>query len=138
MLDFHIYKFRCPVCRRIYTTSLTPLLLGTGRRKCKKCGSTFRDGTREWPQFGGWEKFEYLFPLMALGWIITVISVAWIESPTRSESGHIQRYIVEVLAVIIVPWVPFYLWRAHLIGRSIQRFERHKLFGDTDDFILST
>ena len=132
------FKFHCPACRRIYARSLTPVQLGTGRRRCMGCGNTFRDGSQEWPQLGGWERFQYLFPIMIPVWIATVVgAVILYWAPWPDSIRGRELYVAQFLAAVVVPWVPFYLWRAHLISKSVERFERQRVFGDTDESILS-
>jgi hypothetical protein len=76
---------------------------------------------------------------MALGWIVTVVGVVLLDwAPRPDVIRNTGFYVAEVLAAIIAPWLPFYLWRAYLINKSIERFERHKASDDTDEFILST
>ena len=69
MFFFHyMYPFECAACGRVYARSISPFLLGTGRRRCKKCQEVFADGSREWRELSRFEKFKYLFPALALGW----------------------------------------------------------------------
>ena len=138
MLYFRYYSFRCAACGRKYTDSLSPFLLGTGRRKCKRCDTVFADGSREWPELSRGERFEYLFPVMVLAFLgaaVLVTAVACLDGVDWEER---LREMGAVAAVMVAPWAPYFLWRAHLIRKSKERFERHRLFGDTDEFILST
>jgi hypothetical protein len=52
LLRFRHDKFACGVYRRIYKRSLSPFLIGTGRRKCPKCNAVPNDG------FWGMASFE--------------------------------------------------------------------------------
>lgn len=42
-----------------------------------------------------------------------------------------------VILFMVLPWAPYFIGRASRIGESVARLERHKVFGDTDEFMLS-
>ena len=136
MLHIRYYSFSCTACGRKYTDSLSPFLLGTGRRRCKKCNNVFSDGSREWPQLKRGERFEYLFPVMALaglGAAVLILGVAYLDGLDWEERF---REMGAVAAVMVVPWTPYFMWRWHLIRKSKERFARRQIFGETDEFIL--
>jgi hypothetical protein len=138
LLYVRYYRFYCQACGKKYTSSLSPLQLGTGRRRCQKCAAVFNDGSREWSQLSGMQKFEYIFPTMVLGYLCAfalVIGTAfWIGG-----DGKEKLFLVELMVLLMgFPWIPYFLIRAKRISESRERHERHKVFGDTDEFILST
>ena len=138
VLHFRYYKFACGVCGKIYKRSLSPFLLGTGRRKCSKCGAVSRDGFREWPELTKMQKFEYVFPTTLLGYFIGVIVVLLFPVFMDLSSSQEKVLMLEIVILFMVmPWVPYFIGRVNRIRESIARLERHKVFGDTDEFILS-
>jgi hypothetical protein len=130
------YYFRCSACSRKYTTSLSPILLGTGRRRCKKCNNVFADGTCEWPQMSVRDKFHFLFPFMVLigiGLVTIILGAAFYIF----ENWNGRKELLSAAAILFAPLVLYFLWRGHLIRESTERFARHQAFGDTEEFILS-
>jgi hypothetical protein len=138
VLYIRFYQFSCQACGKQYKTSLSPFPLGTGRRRCKNCSTVFNDGSREWAELSGMQKFEYIFPTTVLGYFgafILVLSAAyWIGTDAREK-----LFLVEMMILLMgFPWIPYFMIRAKEIRASRERHERHKVFGDTDEFILST
>jgi len=84
----------------------------------------------------GAQKLEFFFPMMVLGWLtgilLTVLEMLFSNSAWpdrfRDASGFLEFFIA--------PLVPYFLWRWHSIRNSKERFARHRIFGDTDEFIL--
>jgi len=138
MLHFRYYKFVCGVCREVYKRSLSPFLLSTGQRRCPKCGAVFKDGFREWPELTKMQKFEYVFPTTVLGYFIGVIVVLLFVIFMDVSSSQEKLFMSEmVILLMMMPWVPYFSGRVKSIRESVARLERHKVFGDTDEFILS-
>jgi hypothetical protein len=137
LFHFRYYRFICKACGKTYARSLSPFLLGTGRRKCPKCGAVFCDGFREWPELGKIQRFEYVFPTTVLGYfggiIVVLIAVLFMESQVDDRLFMSEM----VFLLMIMPWAPYFMGRAKRIRESIARFERHRVFGDTDESILS-
>jgi hypothetical protein len=138
MLYIRYYNFSCSHCGRGYGGSLSPFQLGTGRRRCKNCNTVFNDGSREWPELTKMQKFEYVFPTTVLGYmgafLIVIGTAYWIGSDL-----HEKLFLVELMLFLMgLPWVPYFIGRARRIRQSVERFERHRVFGDTEEFILST
>jgi hypothetical protein len=137
-LHLRFYRFHCPVCKRRYLMSVSPVLLGTGRRRCEKCQSVFNDGSHEWPELSGQQKFEYVAPTTVLGYfggvVLTFVAIFILEPGTRERIFYTEM----ILLFMCLPWVPYFVGRARRVRESTDRLDRHKVFGDTDEFILST
>jgi hypothetical protein len=130
------YSFICGNCGAQYATSLSPFLLGSGRRRCKWCDTVFADGSEEWPQLKPDERFEYLFPTTVLGYVggaaLTVILVFF-------SAGNLQdKLTFEVASAIVMftPCLPYFLWRWYEVRKSRHRHEQHLLSDGTDQSIL--
>ena len=137
LLYFKTYRFYCPLCGKAYARSVSPLLLGKGRRKCPKCGGVFNDGAREWWELTRMQGFEYVFPATVLGYlggVVVVVAFIW----STDWSPREKLFMSEMIALLMVmPWAPYFIGLAKRVRESVARLGRHKVFGDTDEFILS-
>ena len=137
MFVIRYYSFSCTACGRHYAEKLSPVLLGTGKRRCKKCGAVFRDGCKEWPQLEGSQKFQYFFPTMVLGFfgagVVLPLAVAWL---IRDQPEVVLPMGVIAFLTFALPWIPYFLLQWRHIPKSRARYERHRVFGDTDEFVL--
>jgi hypothetical protein len=97
----------------------------------------FNDGSYEWPELTKMQKFEYIFPATVLGYLGGVIIVfAFILS--ADWSSREKLFMSEMITLLMVmPWAPYFIGRLNRIRESVARLERHKVYGDTDEFILS-
>src|SRR3974390_1334662 len=130
LLYFKTYRFYCPLCGKAYARSVSPLLLGTGRRKCQ-------DGAREWWELTRMQRFEYVFPATVLGYLGgVVVVVAFILSTDWSPREKV--FMADMIALLmVIPLAPYFIGLAKRVRESVARLGRHKVFGDTDEFILS-
>jgi predicted RNA-binding Zn-ribbon protein involved in translation (DUF1610 family) len=131
------YTFNCPACGKEYANRLSSVLLGTGKRKCKKCGAVFLDGCKEWPELSGSQKFQYFFPTVVLGFVTGGVLVGAFAIFTFGDDLRMGFFMSGVvLSMFAMPWVPYFLLQRRHIPESRERYERHKVFGDTDEFVL--
>jgi hypothetical protein len=99
-----------------------------------RCRTT---GFGEWPRLSKVRRFEYLFPTAVLGHfdgaLLVLVLVAVMDLPSQ-----VKLFMWEmVILFMVLPWAPYFIGGASRIGESVARLERHKVFGDTDEFILS-
>jgi hypothetical protein len=64
----------------------------------------------------------------------TVVVMFFMESGSRERVFYVEM----ILLFMCLPWMPYFIGRARRVRESTERLERHKVFGDTDGFILST
>jgi len=139
-LVYRYYRFRCSACGHRYTNRLSPILLGTGRRRCRTCGVVFHDGCKEWPELSAFQKFEYFFPTTVLGFSAAAILIAVVAIFIfRDETKVGLAFGSIVFLVSMLPWVPYFLLQWRHIPKSMARFARRSVLGgDSDEFILLT
>ena len=131
------YRFLCPGCGREFANKLSPVLLGTGIRRCRKCGLVFKDGCKEWPELSRGEKFKYFFPTMVLGFVIGAVVVGAFAVLSFADNlglGVLMGLFVFLL--FMLPWSPYFLLQWRHIPKSRARYERHGVVGETEEFIL--
>jgi hypothetical protein len=130
------YRFLCPGCGKTYLKSLSPLFLGTGKRRCPNCAIVFADGSKEWPELQPMQKFEYICPTMVLGYfggLVVVIGVAFFAA---ADSRELELMLGVLTLCMILPWIPYFLSRRDSIRSSKERFVRRQTFGSSEDLIL--
>jgi hypothetical protein len=137
MLVWRYYKFSCASCEKTYLRSLSPFQLGTGKRRCPACAEVFADGSREWPELSGLQKFEYVWPTAVLGYfgamIVAIVFAIYVASDLRE-----MNLMLGVLTVcMILPWAPYFLKRRDAIRSSNERFTRRQALGPAGGEILS-
>lgn len=138
MLVSRYYKFSCNSCRRQYATKLSPILLGTGRRRCKACGLVFHDGCKEWPQLTGSQKFQYFFPTTVLACSAAAFLVALVAVLIFRDQPALGLEMASVVfLVVMLPWMPYFLLQWRHISASESRFARRSALGDSEEFVLS-
>ena|SRR5713226_1899534 len=131
------YTFNCSSCGAEYKNKLSPILLGTGKRRCKKCGVAFLDGCKEWPELTGHQKFQYFFPTSVLGFVVGAVLVGAIAVLVFSDQLGLGLLMgATAFGMFALPWAPYFLLQWRHIPKSRARYERHKIFGDTEEFIL--
>jgi hypothetical protein len=139
LLVWRSYKFSCSSCRRIYATKFSPVLLGTGRRRCKACGAVFHDGCKEWPELTGQQKLQYFIPVTVFACLLGAVVVALATVVIfRDEMSLGLELAVVVFLILILPWVPYFFLQWRHIPESEARYARRSVFGETDEFVLST
>lgn len=136
MLVWRSYQFRCPHCAKVYKRSLTPLQLGTGKRRCQHCATVFDDGSKEWPDLLPIKKFEYIFPTMTLGYFGGLAIVIGYALVIAADLRELDLMMGVLVLCMILPWLPYFLSRLSEIRRSKDRFERRAKFGMTEELIL--
>jgi hypothetical protein len=124
-------------CGNRFGEKLSPVLLGSGKRLCKKCGAVFREGCKEWTQRNGSEKNQHFFSTMVLGFsgaasVLPVVATRYVRDPLEVA----LPMAVIIFLIFTLPWIPPFLLEWLHIPRSRVRCERHRIFGDTDGFIL--
>lgn len=120
MLLIRTYEFFCPNCNQRFARSLSPMLLGPGRRKCRHCGLLFADGSQEWPALSSSDKFRFLFPVTILGGILGVIGFAVASRYAVNDEDNWIRWLT--LEIMAAPFVPYFLLRWFQVHRSRRRY----------------
>jgi hypothetical protein len=139
LLVWRSYKFSCSSCRRTYATKFSPILLGTGRRRCKACGTVFEDGCKEWPELTGRQKMQYFFPITVFACFLGAIVVALATVVIFHDELSLGLEIAPVVfLILILPWFPYFVLQWRHIAASEARYARRSVFGETDEFVLST
>jgi len=139
LIVFH--RFWCPACRREFAYKLSPVLLGTGRRRCAGCGLVFADGCKEWPELSRLQKLQYFLPYNVLLFVggallIAVFSAAIAIFGDEGEGAATLNAGGFILIMFVGPWLPYFILQGRHITKSKARFERKQAFGHTDEFIL--
>lgn len=138
---FVFHRFSCPACGKEFAYKLSPVLLGTGRRRCAGCGLVFADGCKEWPELSRLQKLQYFVPHNVLFFVggavlIAVFSAAIAIFGGEGEGAATLSAGCVILIMFVGPWVPYFVLQGRHIPKSKARFERKPAFGHTDEFIL--
>ena len=132
----YYYTFSCTSCGKIYLKSLSPLPLGTGKRRCQAYAAVFQDAAREWPELRSMQKFEYVFPTMVLGYFGAMIVIIGYAFYVATDSRELNLMLGVLALCMLLPWVPYFLRRRDAIRASKERFLRRELLGSNEDVIL--
>lgn len=117
------WKHRCSRCGQVYRQTLAPkpVWLGTGSRQCKKCGTAFSDGSKEWPQLSSAERWLFLIPNGALIFVLPAI-VGGVLAFTYGENLlESVREGVLTAVVFLLPYVPVWIRKSIQIAQSRRR-----------------
>jgi len=118
-------SYACPHCEAVFRRDFWPanVRLGNGIVVCKKCGASFDDGSREWPQLAWGKRLRYFLPpgiqAVAGGGLFCFVFTLFIAP---AEVLHIPG----VLFIFLFFLSPVLLWsllRYFFVYRSIQRFQ---------------
>ncbi len=134
MLDYT--NFCCPDCWQPYMSSLSPLHLGTGRRRCPNCGAIFCDGSREWPELTRMERFEYVFPATVLVFTSVAVILMVVALVVSNSLREWDLMAGVVSFTMVLPWLPYFLSRRTQIVESKERYARKLALGGSDELIL--
>jgi hypothetical protein len=99
--------------------------LGTGWRRCKKCGEVTRDGSREWDELEHSNKLEYLFPGALRHYVILLVLISAIIAMKFDNVQEAQTTIVWMVLMSAIIWLPGVLLRLRRIRESRERFITH-------------
>jgi hypothetical protein len=117
--------FSCPHCLQVFRRDYLPhnVRLGDGERICSKCGKFFDDGSREWPELGASQKLRFLCPTPLIGILagLLICCVITLAIVPREQLKPVA--IVLIIAVGLVPLIPWCLLRMPRIYNSIHRYE---------------
>jgi hypothetical protein len=84
------------------------------------------------------QRIEYFAPTTVLGYfggvLATMIGIFLLEAGSQERIFYLEM----IALFMLLPWLPYFIGRARRMTESTERLERHKVFGDTDEFILST
>jgi hypothetical protein len=117
--------FRCPYCTWPFKITWGPSnsFLGTGERACWHCKQIFWDGSHEWPEMAFNERFQFLFPITAAGYLAAFLVLAGIElyssafRKTGLNPGALIFFVAFSLPLAI--WLCFRGWQ---VIRSVHRY----------------
>jgi hypothetical protein len=97
----------------------------------------FVDGCKEWPELTAAQKFQYFFPTVVLGFVLGAILMGiFAILGFREDLGLGLVMGAVAFGMFALPWVPYLLLQWRHIPASRERYERHRVFGDTEEFIL--
>jgi len=130
------YIFYCPQCRKEYARSLSPFQLGSGLRRCPHCTAVNRDASREWPELKKIEKFAFLFPTAARGYMGAVIVTLIIVIPQMRDGAERNSTLGVVALPMLLPWVPYFLKRQSAIKDSVAQFAKRTALQEGVEIIL--
>jgi hypothetical protein len=97
----------------------------------------FLDGCKEWPELTASQKFQYFFPTVVLGFVAGAILMgAFAVVGFSDQLGLAVLMGATVFGMFALPWAPYFILQWRHIPQSRARHERHKVFGNTEEFIL--
>jgi hypothetical protein len=113
------WKHCCSRCGNVYAQTLAqkPIWLGTGSRRCKKCGTAFSDGSKEWPQLSSAERWSFVIPngaLVCLGSAILFGGLAYTDGENLLDS-------VLFGGLFLLPYLPVWIKKSIEVARSRRR-----------------
>jgi hypothetical protein len=118
-------SYACPHCHQSFHRDYWPanVRLGNGERTCDKCGKTFDDGSREWPELKLAQKIRFFLPpgIQAIGGALLFCAIFTLFI----APSNVVDFIAGVL-VVSVFLSPILLWcgiRLLWVFPSKHRFE---------------
>src|SRR5260370_38857313 len=121
---YHYDRF-CSKCGGRITIALSAFRLGTGWRRCRKCGEVTRDGSREWDELTRGEKAEYMWPQAMRHYFALFVLVAVIIA-AKSGNWHDSRVALTWMSLAsIILWMPGLFLRCIRMQESRKRFARY-------------
>ena len=82
------------------------------------------------------QKFEYVFPTMALGYFGAMILIIGYAVYAAADSRELNLMLGVLALCMLLPWVPYFLKRWDTIRTSKERFIRRQMLGSSEDVIL--
>ncbi len=99
----------------------------------------FHDGCKEWPELTGQQKFQYFIPINVFACFLAAIAVALASVVIFHDQISIGLEVAPfVFLIVMLPWVPYFVLQWRQIPVSQARHGRRLVFGETDEFVLST
>jgi hypothetical protein len=117
-------SYSCPHCRSVFRRDFWPqnVRLGNGAAICKKCGQSFDEGSREWPQLPWGKKLRYFLPpgiqAVAGGGLFCVVFTFFIAPRDVID----WQFVVILPLTFLSPVLIWYLVRSYFVIRSTRRF----------------
>jgi hypothetical protein len=128
MFFLEVINHRCPYCRHRYAASVSMVRLGPGSTRCSKCKRAFRDGTIEWPDATGKQKFEYLFPFKARTTVVAGLVVACLPALLAKGDRSDKIALTAILfSIAVFPWLLRLILCEVRIHRSVERHRTNAL-----------
>ncbi len=128
-------SYQCPLCARPFKITWGPnaVLLGPGERTCKGCGTSFYDGSKEWPELSPSEKEGYLLPVSVAGVLAGfLLSLVLGLYEQFYGSGNVDPYALFVFVGLPLAFLGmWFLFRARAIKSSKERYFRASLLRAT-------
>lgn len=115
----------CSRCGKVYSRTLAPrpIRLGIGSRRCKKCGTAFSDGSKEWPQLSSAERWRFFITNESLVFILPGVVFGGLASAYGDADNLLYRVVGGVLTggFFLVPYFPVWVIKSIQIARSRRR-----------------
>jgi hypothetical protein len=118
-------SYSCPHCNAAFRRDFWPhnIWLGSGERLCRKCGTVFDDGSREWPELSLAKKLRFLFPPLLIGISGGFVVAAILSVFITPWDEHSWLVVAIVLGFSLVPVIVWCLVRLIWVLRSKHRYE---------------
>jgi hypothetical protein len=118
-------SYHCPYCNAMFRLDFWPsnVRLGRGERICRKCGRTFDDGSREWPELGLASKLRFLFPPLLCGISGGLLVAAILSLFIMPRDEHSWLVVVIVSVFGLIPAIAWCLFRMIWVVRSKNRYK---------------
>jgi hypothetical protein len=115
----------CPYCRYRSGKSLCQIRLGPGTRPCPPCHRIFADHSIEWPVATTNQKFQHLFPEIAVVYLMgnALFAILPILSPGSNPGDHFEVAIL-FAALAFVPLLLRLCIRWFRVRQSIDRYQK--------------
>jgi hypothetical protein len=111
----------------VYARTLAPkpIRLGIGSRRCKKCGTAFSDGSKEWPQLSSAERWSFFITNEALVFLLPAVVFGGLASAYGDADNLLYGVLGGVLTggFFVVPYLPVWVMKSIQIARSRRRHE---------------
>ena len=117
------WNHRCLQCGTVFAQTLArePIWLGTGSRRCKKCGAAIPDGSKEWPQLSSAEAWSFFIPNGALVFLGSAVLFGGLASTYGDNLLDSVLDGVLAGAIVLVPYLPVWIWKRIQVARSRRR-----------------
>jgi hypothetical protein len=114
---------RCSRCGKVYARTLAPkpIRLGIGSRRCKKCGTAFSDGSKEWPQLSSAERWSFFITNEALVFLLPAVALGGAAYTYGDNLLDGVRDAVVVGGICLFPYLPVWVMKSTQIVRSRRR-----------------
>jgi hypothetical protein len=117
--------FTCPYCRWIFKITWGPsnALVGGGERTCWHCKEVFWDGSNEWPEMSGEERYWFVVPITVAGYLGALLVIAGLFLYDHYVfRNHASDWNGNFLIALVLPVVAWGAFRLTQVIRSVRRY----------------